>query len=128
MDSQHSSVVPISNAVTTKSDNPFMDQIGYLMDDAVFRRFFREYFSEWSDARAVIMLLQTYVFIDDEHFKRTQTRLTSDQIIHILKCVMNSSQHRKIIVEGMKNYLDNDQRFLAPLRDLICNDDLLLLK
>ena len=103
----------------TRKDNPFFDAIGYLMDDPVFKKFFTEYLSEWSDTKAVLMIMQTYAFIDDEYYKNMGKRLSSDKIIYLVKKIMMTSDYRRIVVDGMSDYMKNNQAFLAPFRNIL---------
>lgn len=112
----------------------FLTKIGKIMDDPDFRSFFDEYFTNWDDARAVLMILHTYSFVDDEFHNMTDQRLNSTEIIDIVRKLINDGNYRKILADSMQNYLNKDQTFRGSIRSMIrpyitssANNNILLL-
>ena len=99
--------------VPSQNDNTnFMGKMAKIMSNPEFKSFFTEYFSDWSDVRAAIMLMKTYAFIDEEYTKQMGEKLNSEEILEVIKKMMMQSECRKLIVEEMNNFMDQKGKFL----------------
>ena len=99
--------------------------MGKIMDDPKFRHFFNEYFTDWSDIKVMLMIMKTYIFIDDEYFTRTKTRLSSDEIVTIIRRIMNNTELRKYMIDSLNDFIDHDRTFTEAYRKLLINNDLI---
>lgn len=96
----------------------FMDRMAQIMAEEPVKNFFRDYFSTWSDARAALMLLQTYIVIDDEYRRQTNGKsMPSDEIAAIVREMVRDSECRKLLVDAMTQFSNgNEQKFLSAYR------------
>lgn len=80
--------------------------VAKLMSDDTFRDFFTEYFSTWSDARAVLMLMNGYVFIEETFISHTGKKPKPNDVLYILRKMMMNGDYRRIIRDSMLQFLD----------------------
>lgn len=82
----------------------FLQRLAIIMADDGVKTFFRDYFSTWSDTKAALMLMQTYVAIDDAYVREFGTRLPSEQIAGYVREIVGDKECRQAIVAAMSHY------------------------
>lgn len=109
--------VSVTHPATEKADG-FMQRMAQIMAEESVKNFFRDYFSNWSDARAALMLLQTYIAIDDAYNQQTNgKRMQSDEIAAIVREMVKDGECRKLLVEAMSQFSNgSEQKFLSAYR------------
>jgi hypothetical protein len=81
----------------------------------VFRKFFRSAFSTWTDTKATVMMMKMYMFIGDTY----GTRLTSHQIVEIIRKLIGDTQCRGVIVNIMSEFIEGNGNFECLCKKLI---------
>lgn len=90
----------------------FMEKMGQVMSDPEFKYFFREYFQDWSDVQAAIMLMKTYAFVDEEYTKRTGQKLATQEIVSIVKKMICNTECRRLIMDEMTQFMEKKGKFM----------------
>ncbi len=99
--------------------NGFLSRLQDIMTDEKVETFFKDYFSTWSDTKAALMLMQTYVSIDDSYFAQVGQRMPPEQIVVIVRKMIGDADCRKILVEAMNQYTtDSDSKFLEAYKQV----------
>ena len=107
----------------------FLDRLGKIMDNPDFRTFHSRYLKNWSDHKAAMMMMNTFVLIDESYTKKTGQKLNSDQIIFLLKKTMEHSQSRGIIVDSMSRFIKEEvDEFEESFQQVLKDSDESLLK
>jgi hypothetical protein len=88
----------------------FMSKLGKLMNDPNFKQFFVEYFKDWTDVKTAIMLMKTYAFIDDEYYKNTGKKMAPEEVINILKKMIQDKDCRQFLVEEMSEFIKDTRK------------------
>jgi hypothetical protein len=88
----------------------FMSKLGKLMNDPNFKQFFVEYFKDWTDVKTSIMLMKTYAFIDDEYYKNTGVKMAPEEVINILKKMIQDKECRQFLVEEMSEFIKDTRK------------------
>ena len=110
--------VTVPNNAQQKAEG-FMQRMAVVMADENVKSFFRDYFSTWSDARAALMLLQTYIVIDEAYLQKTGTRMSSEQISAVVREMVSDKECRKILVDAMSQFSSGtEQKFLSAYRKI----------
>lgn len=83
------------------------------------RNFFADHFSSWDDARAALMIIKTFVFVDDVSFKETGVRLESSEICEIVKRMFRNHDCRTILVNAMTKFMDGSNEQFCTAYQII---------
>lgn len=107
----------ITDNSTTKSaitSDSFLGQLSTIMADDQVRKFFTSYFKTWSDARPALMLLQTYVAIDEAYAQEYNgNRLSSEKIAAIVREMVANSECRQLLAQAMNEFTTtNNEKFI----------------
>lgn len=92
----------------------FMYRLADIMSEERVESFFRDYFATWSDAETSLMLMHAYIAIAQADASRRpltdKTRLSSVEIVAILKKMVSDSHCRHMMVEAMQQYTGKSNR------------------
>jgi len=87
------------------SANSYLGQLSQVMEDVQVRNFFKSYFSTWEDARPTMMLLQTFLAIDEAYAQECNgKRLPSEKIVAIVREMMANSECRELLAKAMTEF------------------------
>lgn len=78
-----------NTALVSKPLNSTYEDIRDVMTDPTFRQFFHKYFDTYTNAKAMVMMLKLYEFIE----KKSPTSST-DEKLRVTQAVMSSSKLR----------------------------------
>ena len=99
----------------------FMEKMAQVMSNPEFCEFFNEYFKDWSDTKASLMMMKTYAFVDEQYINQTGQKLSSEEIMIIVKKMVMNSDYRQLLVNEMDNFITNKGRFLEYYQKSIEN-------
>lgn len=85
----------------------FLGQLAVVMADDQVKTFFADYFSTWIDTKSALMMIQTYVAIDEAYSKEYGKRLSSDKIVAIVREMICDKDCRLLLVQAMAEYTSN---------------------
>ena len=87
-------------------------RLAELMEDTGFRQFFEEYFAEWSDIKAVVMLMKAYQFLDQEYRRLSGgQQLSRERLCYFLRRVLVTSELRTHLTDTMEHFMASDVDF-----------------
>ena len=123
---------PSKILITTTKDSElneepsdFMEKLGKIMSDSHFKKFFKDYFNDWTDVKTAVMLMKTYAFLDEEYQERTGHHMDPKELVEVLRKMMKDSECRQLIVREMSEYTEEKHKFLEYYHKIDTN---LLLK
>ena len=87
----------------------FFNRLMDIMKDPEIKSFFKDYFSNWTDAKTSLMFMHTYVAIEEMCLINGKTP-TSDEIVFYLHKFISNSETRKLLVETMNNFTTCDTK------------------
>lgn len=109
----------------SQCDN-FMGRLATVMSNEHVRDFFADFFDTWFDTKAALMMLHVYGCIDVEYTKQTGERLTSTEIVEVMRQMFDNSECRHVLVTAMTEFLDlQNQSFLDVYRRVAPNQTLM---
>lgn len=102
----------------TKNDG-FLSRMADVLNDEKVKYFFKDYFSTWSDAKTALMLMHTYVMIDEGYYQMHHRRLSSSEISTIVKYVVSDRNYRPMLVDAMQNFVSgSDEKFFGAFKQI----------
>lgn len=123
------SLIQHTEGKSPQHDRTFMDKLALIMSNPSFQDFFNQYFQDWSDIKAVIMIMQLYSLIDQEYQKLTGgAKLPPDQIVKNVQQVMMNTECRALIVDTMSKFMNPELTSNQSFRQIIMKSPNLLLK
>jgi hypothetical protein len=100
----------------------FKDLVG-IMQNAQFRNFYNEYFTDWSDVQVMVFYMKLYATIESEYSLRYCRNIDSSTIVYVMHNIMSSQVTRKIALDIFKNYREDvDLSALRPLLEFAGQD------
>jgi len=78
----------------------FLQELGSIMDNPEVRKFFDSYLDNWGDTKAIFMFMHTYKLIEEHSKTAFGVALPSEEIVKILRYIVNSSELRRMMVEN----------------------------
>ena len=93
----------------------FFEKLGELMENETFRGFINDYFSTWDDSKASTMLLQHYILIDDEYYRRTGRHLETSQIVNIMKEIVMNGKCRQLMVTSINKFFEEGNQEIREI-------------
>lgn len=110
-------VVSTGDLGRPKKNRDFFEELATVMSNEEFRKFFTEYFGSWDDIKAIMMIMKTYEYIDSEYQERTGGKMMEpSKIADVMRAIMKKHEFRKIMVEGVNEFMDNRQKFKDTYR------------
>lgn len=108
----------------------FLSRMADVLSDDKVKAFFRDYFSTWTDAKTALMMMHTFVVIDEGYFQSSGKRLSSSELSEMVRQVVADRDCRPILVEAMKEFMHGGeekfystfQRIAAPKKVLSLED------
>lgn len=104
--------------IVTRNKDDFLSNLGRIMDDPDFRKFFDQNFNEWGDIKAIIMLMKAYSLIDEHASDITGQKLAPEKIVEILRFTMNNRELRSVLVDGMDDFIKGRYDFSTRFKQL----------
>ena len=77
--------------------------IANVMEHPEFRQFFNNYMQDWDNVKMIIMFMKMYESIE----KHSKVQLSPYQKISIIKEVIDDSQTRQKICQGLQNWIQS---------------------
>ena len=81
----------------------FLEAVGDVMEDSVFKEFFDTYFNDWDEIVATVMLLKAYQQLSED----APTGVTKEQKVAFLRKCMRDGKFREQLASGMVRFMDN---------------------
>jgi hypothetical protein len=97
--------------------NMFFKDLAELMKNAQFRRFYNEYFTDWSDIQVMIFYMKLYAMVESEYSLRYCREIDNELVVYVMHNIMSAKMTRKIALNLFKNYKDGDD--MAVLRPML---------
>lgn len=111
--------VAIRDGTSLRSVGGFFERMAEVLADEKVKMFFSDYFSTWTDAQSALMMMQTYIVIDQGYFEHTGKRLESNQIATVVKSVIMDRNLRPLLVEAMKEFMSGQQgKFISAFQKI----------
>lgn len=82
-------------------------KIADIMENAIFRKFYKDNFKTWSDIQTVVMFMKIY-----EKIEEVNPNLSMYDKVAFLEKVMENSETRKYVVNEMLKWKINENKFL----------------
>ena len=102
------------------------------MRNQEFKKFYNEYFNDWSDIQTMIFYMKLYSIIEDLYFKRYNSNISDELMTYTLHKIITTKETRQLsmklfrIFQGKEDKLTiSDKNELNNLESMI-NFDLLL--
>lgn len=112
----------MKNAMLTTYTAPddFLSSMGRIMRDPDVVKFFRTYFSTWSDTRASLMLMNVYILVEEEFESVMNTKPREHEVAGIVRQLMLDSTYRRMIIDSFNEYTSNiHTNFQNNIRTLV---------
>lgn len=113
-------------------ENIFFKDFTNLMRNQEFKKFYNEYFNDWSDIQTMIFYMKLYSIIEDLYFKRYNSNISDELMTYTLHKIITTKETRQLsmklfrIFQGKEDKLTiSDKNELNNLESMI-NFDLLL--
>lgn len=113
-------------------ENIFFKDFTSLMRNQEFKKFYNEYFNDWSDIQTMIFYMKLYSIIEDLYFKRYNSNISDELMTYTLHKIITTKETRQLsmklfrIFQGKEDKLTiSDKNELNNLESMI-NFDLLL--
>lgn len=90
-----------------KSNQHFRN-VAEVMEHPEFRKFYEMYMEDWDSTRTILMFMKLYEAVE----KRSNMALTPYQKIAIVEKIMTTSDLRKEVVKGIREWSKSDVKFL----------------
>lgn len=116
------SIVTSGEMRVIRRENPFLDKLGSIMEDPDFRSFFNEYFKDWGDAKAVLMIMYTYNYMDELYYEKIGKRLSSDELVYLIKKMLHLGDTRRIMVEAIQGMMHQEGKFRDQIEKLMISN------
>lgn len=105
-----------ASSTTPSSPHDFIERLAEIMTDPAVRSFFNDYFKTWSDGQACLMLMHAYNVIDETYARKNGgARLTSDQIVPLVRRAVSNADCRKVLCTAMQRYISDDVSVFANI-------------
>jgi len=113
--------INIQIKMLTKKANQddFFSRLSILMENDEIKQFFKDYFKNWSDSKATLMMINTYIFLETEYESRNGFKPDQELVCELLKKAMMNGECRKIIVDSMSEYINNKSNNFKLILDKI---------
>ena len=104
--------------------NKFFNDLVDLMQNTTFRKFYNEYFEDWSDIQVMIFYMKLYAAIETEYQNRRGEPISRSSIVYIMHKIMSNGNTRKAALAMFKNFKENID--ISQLRPMIGFDEKLV--
>ncbi len=98
----------------------FLPRLAEIFSDDKVKSFFQDYFSTWTDAQTALMMMHTFVIIDEGYYKQHGVRLKNEDVCAIVRKAMTDRNCRPVLVEAMKEFVqEGNQKFFNTFQRLL---------
>lgn len=99
-------------SIKNEKELGFLNKLCKVMENEDFRNFFHKYLDGWDDIKTSIMFMKLYACVDNEYYNKNGNKLESDKIVEIIKEMISDKDCRKIIIDEMTNFMQDDKKIL----------------
>lgn len=100
-----------TNNVKNIENDDFFEKIRKLMDDDTIKDFLKKYCDDWSNTKVCFMFINTYLFIEETYINEFNKKLNSYEVIKILKSMFYNVDIRKIMIDSLNNYIEQNKTY-----------------
>ena len=114
--SQQLNIFKNANASGKKilKDNPFFRDFTGLMRNDEFKKFYRNYFKNWSDIQTMIFYMKLYTTIKDAYYGQYNENITDELMTFTLHKIITTTEMRKMAMELFKNFKGESLYIINP--------------
>jgi hypothetical protein len=91
-------------AIKNSKENIFFKDLIRVMKNDSFRKFYNEYFNDWSDTQVMIFYMKLYSVIEKEYLVRFSEQISDDVMSWSLYKIMDNNNMRQMALKLFKNY------------------------
>ena len=77
-------------------ENIFFKDFTSLMRNQEFKKFYNEYFNDWSDIQTMIYYMKLYSTIEDLYFKKYNSKISDELMTYTLHKIITTKETRQI--------------------------------
>ena len=83
-----------------RSNKDFLQCVGDVMDDDVFKEFFETYFNNWDDVISAVMLMKAY-----QSLNKQCPDMSNHELVEALRNYMKNHEFRHNLANGMVSFM-----------------------
>ena len=84
--------------------NNFFQDFTSLMRNNEFKKFYHNYFNDWSDIQTMIFYMKIYSTVEDLYYSQYKKEISDELMTYTLHKIITTQETRKIAVEIFKNF------------------------
>lgn len=84
--------------------NNFFQDFTSLMRNNEFKKFYYNYFKDWSDIQTMIFYMKIYSTVEDLYYSQYKKEISDELMTYTLHKIITTQETRKIAVEIFKNF------------------------
>ena len=105
------------NGTEILNTNSFFRDLIRVMKNTTFRKFYNQYFNDWSDVQIMVFYMKLYTVIEDKFRQEYGRQINDEMLVYVMHQIMSNSETRQLALDLFKNYKENVD--MAPLYPLI---------
>ena len=86
------------------NENNFFQDFTSLMRNNEFKKFYHNYFKDWSDIQTMIFYMKIYSTVEDLYYSQYKKEISDELMTYTLHKIITTQETRKIAVEIFKNF------------------------
>lgn len=86
------------------SKNNFFKDFTSLMRCSEFRKFYDNYFNDWSDIQTMIFYMKIYSTIEDLYYNKYQEKIGDELMTFTLHKIITTTETRKVAMDLFRNF------------------------
>lgn len=95
-----------------KKNNSFLKDLFYLMNNPIFKKFYKKYCDTWININTVIMYFKLYEIIEISYYNKFNKKITQKDMLFILNHIIKNSILRQIVINNYELYKSSDTQYL----------------
>ena len=95
-------------------ENPFFRDFTGIMRNNEFKKFYHNYFKDWSDIQTMIFYMKLYTTIEDAYYGQYNEKITDELITYTLHKIITTTEMRKMAMELFKNFKGESLYIINP--------------
>ena len=95
-----------------KQNNNFISDLCNLMNNNVFKSFYKKYCNTWLNVNTIIMYMKLYEIIEISYYNKFNKKITQKEMLFILNNIIKNSILREIVVNNYQIYKSTNTQYL----------------
>lgn len=95
-----------------KKNNNFIYDLCNLMNNNIFKSFYKKYCNTWLNVNTIIMYLKLYEIIEISYYNKFNKKITQKEMLYILNNIIKNSILREIVVNNYQIYKSTNTPYL----------------